>query len=171
MQSLRKLNEETKAIVAPVIQRNAYFAHVENILLCMLQDERNHIRELAWRKIKKSRTNFKDKTIRTYIIPELNFEANDYINLINWQKSVVTEPPLTKMFSNDQIDDFIKEQHILEIPKFPCHTQAVERCIKLVTDASLAVCGEHKRDGYIRSIIESRKEIPLFNTKKDFLNV
>jgi hypothetical protein len=171
VQSLQKLNQVTKDIVAPVIQRNAYFAHVENILLCMLQDERNHIRELAWRKIKKARRDSKEKSIRTYKIPDLNFEADEYISLINWQHSIVTEPPLTKTFSDDQIDDFIKEQHRLDIPKFPCHTQAVERCIKLVTEASLAVCGEHKRDGYIRSIIESRRQIPSFNTKKDFLPV
>jgi hypothetical protein len=171
VQSLQKMNQETKDIVAPVIQRNAYFAHVENILLCMLQDERNHIRELAWRKIKNARRDYKGKSIRTYIIPDLNFEADEYMSLINWQQSVVTEPPLTKTFSDDQIDDFINQQHRLDIPKFPCHTQAVERCIKLVTDASLAVCGEHKRDGYIRSIIESRREIPSFNTKKDFLTV
>ncbi|KAF2903508.1 hypothetical protein ILUMI_02675 [Ignelater luminosus] len=31
----------------------------------------------------------------------------------------------------------------------PCHTQAVERCIKLVTEASQAVCGDDVRDGFI----------------------
>jgi len=32
---------------------------------------------------------------------------------------------------------------------FPCHTQSVERSVKLVTDASIAVCGESARDGFI----------------------
>jgi len=36
---------------------------------------------------------------------------------------------------------------------FPCHTQAVERAVKLVTDASTAVCGESARDGFIRARI------------------
>ncbi|KAK4875539.1 hypothetical protein RN001_011961 [Aquatica leii] len=34
----------------------------------------------------------------------------------------------------------------IEILKFPCHTQAVERCIKLVTEASSLVCGAEARD-------------------------
>lgn len=169
VQSLQTMSQEIKDIVAPVIQRNAYFAHVENVLLCMLQDDRKHIRELAQRKIKKARKDYKGKSIRTFKIPELNFEADDYISLINWQQSAVTEPPMTKAFSNNELENFITEKHKFDIQKFPCHTQAVERCIKLVTDASLAVCGHHKRDGYIRSVIESRREIPAFNTKRDFL--
>src|SRR5207253_1076375 len=36
------LPEEFKAIVHEVIQRNSYFAHSENILLAMLEDERPH---------------------------------------------------------------------------------------------------------------------------------
>ena len=42
----------------------------------------------------------------------------------------MTEPPVTKMFSDDQIDDFIKEQHILEIPKFPCHAKQQKDALK-----------------------------------------
>ena len=30
-------------------------------------------------------------------------------------RSIVTEPPLMKTFSVDQIDDFIKEQHRLDV--------------------------------------------------------
>ena len=37
----------------------------------------------------------------------------------------------------------------MKISKFPCHTQAVERCVKLVTEASAAVC-EKDRDGWIK---------------------
>ena len=55
-----------------------------------------------------------------------------------------------------------------QIIDFPCHTQAVERCIKLVTEASNAVCGDNKRDGFIRATLLSRKQMPTFNTKKQF---
>lgn len=51
---------------------------------------------------------------------------------------------------------------------FPCHTQAVERAVKLVTDASTAVCGESARDGFIRARIELRAIMPSFNTKKEY---
>ena len=81
----------------------------------------------------------------------------------------MTEPPVTRSISDEKIDDYIQQQYKLVIPKFPCHTQAVERSIKLVTEASLAVCTEKNRDGYIRSQIESRRKLPSFETKKDFV--
>ena len=74
-----------------------------------------------------------------------------------------------RKFSDEEIDLFILEKRKWNIENFPCHTQAVERCIKLVTEASQSVCGENRRDGFIRSRKESRKRIPYFNTKKDFL--
>ena len=40
---------------------------------------------------------------------------------------------------------------------FPNHTQAVERIIKIVTDASERVVGEDARNGYVIAIIERRK--------------
>ena len=40
--------------------------------------------------------------------------------------------------------------------RFPGHTQAVERCVKLVTEACVAICGEDRRDGFIRVCLQSR---------------
>ena len=56
----------------------------------------------------------------------------------------------------------------LEFEKLPCHTQAVERCIKLVTEASIAVCGAAARDGLIRVRNNARKKMLKFETKNDF---
>ena len=53
-QTIRKsryLSDELKAVIDPVIQRNAYFGHPENILLCMITDNRKHIRELGMRRV------------------------------------------------------------------------------------------------------------------------
>lgn len=50
-----------------------------------------------------------------------------------------------------------------------CHTQAVERCVKLVTEASSLVCSSDARDGLIRSRIESRQKMPSFETKRQFV--
>ena len=47
-------------------------------------------------------------------------------------------------------------QHMYDvcaIAQFPCHTQDTERCIRLVTEASAAVCGEAARNGFIRARI------------------
>ena len=50
----------------------------------------------------------------------------------------------------------------------PNHTQVVERCVKMVTEASQHVSDETERDGYIRSKISSRKLMPAFKTKKQY---
>ena len=40
-------------------------------------------------------------------------------------------------------------------PQFPCHTQAVEKCDKLVTEASAAVCCVNMRGGFMRTQIDT----------------
>lgn len=143
----RYLSEDLRAVIDPVIQRNAYFGHPENIILAMLCDDRQHIRELALRRILNARSKEKGKTIRNFQIPALNLEAQDYIALINWQDYKITEPPLTMRYSEHELKEIIalgcvtEDGTIMQFPNFPCHTQAVERCVKLVTEASSAVCG------------------------------
>ena len=58
---VRQETEEIEKIVVPVLQRNAYLAHHENVLIGMLADENPITRELVWRKIKKSRSNKSSK--------------------------------------------------------------------------------------------------------------
>jgi hypothetical protein len=68
--------------------------------------------------------------------------------------------------SDDDIGAVILSGNTLELP---CHTQAVERCIKLVTEASAAVCGTAARDGFIRVRNEARNKMPRFETKNNFV--
>uniref|UniRef100_A0A8D9BH13 Uncharacterized protein n=1 Tax=Cacopsylla melanoneura TaxID=428564 RepID=A0A8D9BH13_9HEMI len=77
------LPPEYKSLVFDVIQRNAYFAHCENVLLSMLEDQRAHIRELALRRILKARKLQSSYAIRQFNIPTLNFQAEEYYNLIS----------------------------------------------------------------------------------------
>jgi hypothetical protein len=57
----------------------------------------------------------------------------------------------------------------LEFEKLPCHTQAVERCVKLVTEASAAVCVTAARDGFIRVRNEARKKYQNVKPETIFL--
>lgn len=57
---------------------------------------------------------------------------------------------------------------MFNFPEFPCHTQSVERCVKLTTEASGSVAGQKSRDGFICARQNSRKVMPKFNSKKDF---
>ena len=61
-----------------------------------------------------------------------------------------------------------KESPLIDFPRFPCHTQAVERCVKLVTEASAAVCDNTSRDGFIRAQLEAGSIMPVFNTKSEY---
>ena len=166
----RYLTDELKAIVDPVIQRNSYFAQPENLLLSMMTDERPHIRELAIRRILKARDQPKRKGVRQFTLQPINFDCTDYTAMIDWPTASVTEPPVTMSISDDDLREFIREPitPVVTFDRYPCHTQAVERLIKVVTEASKAVCGENRRDGFIRTKLESRAKMPVFNTKWEF---
>jgi hypothetical protein len=135
----------------------------------MLTDERKHVRELGLRSILRARSQ-RVAGIRQFTVPELNYDSSDYIDLIDWQNTNITEPPLTADLSDAVIVDMVKngESSVVDFPRFPCHTQAVERCVKVVTEASAAVCGQTSRDGFIRSRLESRRIMPIFNTKAEY---
>lgn len=102
----------------------------------------------------------------------MNFDASDYTNLIIWNDAQRCEPAVTKSIKTEALRSFIGGSVLVEpvvnIPKFPCHTQAIERHIKLVIEASVAVCGFDRRDGFIRAKLESRSKMKTYNTKSEF---
>ena len=136
-------------------------------------DERKHIRELAFRKIKTLRKSKHGQSsssgdIRKFIIPTLNFEAKDYYELINWLDFPRLEPPITCILTENDLDEAIKTGSMPDLEKYPCHTQAVERHIKVITDAARSVCGKERREGYIRAKLESRKRMSKYSTKSEW---
>ncbi|CAG9791202.1 unnamed protein product [Diatraea saccharalis] len=171
IESSRFLSCALKSIIDPVIQRNAYFAHPENLLLAMLTDEEKHIRELAARRILKARNSpSMGKLPRTFEVPKLNFDAKCYIDLINWQETNF-DPPILRNQTNDELIQIIDkngDERMLFI-RLPCHTQAVERSVKIVTEAAMSACDKKTRDGMIHAKLASRKVMPKFDSKRDFL--
>ena len=133
----------------------------------MLADENPTIRELAWRRIKQSRSNKSSKKVREFRIPELNFDCKDYHNIISWQSIDVTEPPATTAISDPELDNYISTKHLFKVAKYPLHTQAVERAIKIVSEASSQVCGQQTREGNIEARLASRERVSIFESKKD----
>ena len=78
-----------------------------------------------------------------------------------------TETPAIRHLSYDDIVEFRSQPLLL---RHPCHNQAVERHIKLVSQASSMAMATsfEKRDGIIRQQIRSHKLIKSFDSKKDF---
>lgn len=165
---MRSLSVQTQDIVKPILQRYGYFCHPENILISMVADDRSHIRELGWRRILKARKSKNLGEVRRFKVPPIKFDAENYFEMIEWQDDI-TEPPLTKDLSEREIEELIKLQKAYQgLSDIPCHTQAVERLIKLVTEASEKVCGEERRDGYIRTTLASRKKMPVYENKAQY---
>lgn len=157
-----------RTVVDKVLQHNSYFAHAENTLLAMLHDDSHVIRERAVRRIIKARENG-GSSIRKFQLPRINFEATSYFTMINWQECQLEEPPTTRKLSNEYlVETIIEKRQMLNLPNFFNHTQAVERTIKMVTDASKTVTGSEKRDGMIRAKISGRRLLPKFETNKEF---
>ena len=86
--SCKSLDEDTKDILLPVIQRNSYFGHSENILLAMLVDENPRIRLLAFCRILRARKSMYSN-MRCFRIPKIIFEAKSYYDLIEWKTDYI----------------------------------------------------------------------------------
>jgi len=131
-------------------------------------DDRQHIRELGLRRVLKA----KQSTLpsRQFQVPAINLAASDYVDLIDWSSCTATVPPILSKLTVAELQSLISGEtsHVISIEKFPCHTQSVERCVKLVTEAAAAVCGPEARDSYIRSRLHARDLMPQFETKGDY---
>ncbi|GBN36018.1 hypothetical protein AVEN_194724-1 [Araneus ventricosus] len=106
--------------------------------------------------------------LRRFIIP-VNFRATDYVGLIDWQPCDVTPPTVLRQISYHEFLKMIQDDVPMDgrdFIKFPSHTQAVERIVKLVTEASRKRVGPHNRDEFIRATLESRKQMSQLSPKK-----
>ena len=150
-----------------VIKRNSYWAHEENVLLAMLADGNEENRKTAVDTIKSIRQHpGTSKTqIREFRSPNITESCQTLKDLLPPVDQCKFEPPMTTKLSNEDLDSFL--QHPYEI-NIPCHSQGVERCVKLVTEASSTVYGRDARDGYIRAVVRSRQCMPSFESKQDF---
>ena len=79
-------------------------------------------------------------------INELPLRHEHYSGLLHWERNHQrTELPMTMAISKEQLCACIRDEKKLDkkLFDFPYHTQAVERCIKLVTEASCKVYGKN----------------------------
>ena len=162
-------------VVKPHIQRNAFFAEPSIMLTSMLEDPDEEIRLFGVNLVRKLRQKPPKpprmkalKGIRKHEIPPLNWEVgNSWRNIISWDKITVWEPRILKKLSSDQIDAAV--QNPIHFPKYPCHSQTVERMVKLVTECSSSVYGEKNQRGKIVAVLASRKSRKAYDTKKNYV--
>ena len=162
MTLVRSQSESIQNVVRPVIQRNAYFAHAENVLVAMLADTEKLVRDVAVDKILTARK--RSVEVRAFRVPKLNWDCQTYTDMISW--STFSEPPATRHMPDEVIAS--ARDKPLSFPEFPCHAQSIERCVKLVTEASSRVFGYERRHAFIVSRQAARRQRRNTNTKADF---
>ena len=118
-------NHKIKKIAQDVLQRNAFFAHQENVLLAMLANNDETVRHLAIKKIRSLRGQFsiENKTseseaapdqkrssdgegsvtsvsVRKFNVPAMNVHAESYHKLVNLNSDQTKEPPAIRHLAN-----------------------------------------------------------------------
>jgi hypothetical protein len=143
MQKLFDVKEDTEVFecAKAAMIRNCYFAHAENVFLTALVDENIDIRRdaadkiFSCRKVSKQNSEIR-KFSKTHV--KVNWDADNYYQMIDWSTSQVTPPPLLQSFSDENLLAAV-EIGPVPLPDLPCHSQSVERAIKEVTKASAKV--------------------------------
>ena len=142
----RNLSPECRNIVYSVLQNNRYWAHVENILLAAIFDEEIN-RGIVVKKILDVRKlSMENISLRIFRIPIINFSADNYLLMVDWNSVDPTSPPLLQNLSEQDILNAI-EIPLNNIYQYPCHTQPVERIVQLVSQVSSTICGHDERHG------------------------
>ena len=146
LQLLKDQPPQIHGVVRPVLQRNSFGAHPENILLCQIHDDDISIRQDAISKVIRAREyarNEQEPKLTNFIAPKINWNASNYFTMAECES--VTPPPLLSEYTEDQLRSIVDTQRSIQL--LPCHTQAVERGIKLVTESSDSVYVYEARHG------------------------
>ena len=111
-----KVQQEVKGVV----ERNAFFVHPENLLVTMMSDSEDSLRDqgldivLA---VRNQKLGDAARKIRQFRVPPLNLEAESYPDMIKRDKLTVTEPPMTAPLT-DSIIEGVRGLP-LDLPSFP----------------------------------------------------
>lgn len=153
-----------KTVVQKSLQHNAYYAHPENILLAMIFDKTEANRQTSISRIESVSA---QSVVRKFVVPPLNFNAKSCYSLINFNKLDITVPPLLLNLDSESLANLYNSDVGKQICQIPCHSQAVERSVKLVTEAASSVTDEN-RNGFILNTLSSRQKMPKFDNKCSF---
>ena len=161
-------------IVSPAVKRAAWYAHSEHVIQTLLCSNEKDERTLGVNAILKIRgdgeweVQLGNASVRVRKTPEIELDATSLLELLNCQK-VHHEPPLTCDLTTSQVKQIINAP--MEVPDWPCHTQSIERVVKMVTEASGRFFTQKKRDGGIRAQEFSRRLMAKNETKRDLLDL
>ena len=176
LQLIKTQPMDIQKIAKKYVETNAFFAHSSNLLVAMLADDDISIRQQAVDGIIEIRRNKEhsivertDSGLRIFKVPELNWDAENYTQIIAWELNTFCEPPITMKMSDDEIRKFLLEP--LWIPNYPSHSQSVERAVKLVSECCRSAYSYEERHKLILSKQAARKERQSYETKKQYRRI
>lgn len=103
-ESTRCLPDNLIQAINLVIKCKAFFLHPEYSFHCMIVGEKDHNRELGFtRLIKAKDLGSKIKSIRSFQVPIIKFQAKEYVEVIDCYITALTLPPLLQRESNKNI--------------------------------------------------------------------
>jgi hypothetical protein len=174
LQLLKEQSAEVKKIVMPTVKRSAWYGFSESVLQSMLSSEEEQERRFAVEKILQIRgegdetKQLGDSSVRPRKTPSVNTEATSLSQLIDWSSGVY-EPPLTCSLTTYDIKTFVSKAMV--VPDWPSHTQSVERCVKMTTEAAAHVYSEERREQYIKGQMISRDLMRRNRSKQDMISL
>ena len=171
---LRSQRKKVLDMVVPTIKRSAWYAHPEAVIQALVCSEKREERQAGVDKILEIRGDGDDQTqvgndsVRPRKTPDINLDATSLLDLVDLSFGA-SEPPLTCNLATSAIRKFVDTP--MKVPAWSSHTQSVERCVKMVTEAAGHVFSHERREGYIRSQVVSRELMSKNNSKRDIINL
>ena len=104
--------------------------------------------------------------------PKIISSVEEHSEIINWMDCELSSLPFLLEISDDEIKSLINSYSIPEwkitFKQIPVYMQAVERCVKLVTEAQGNIFGAEYRDEFMRMSLLSSSSMPYFSSQSFF---
>ena len=177
---LEKDHSEVFEVVKGCIEDNAYYLHPEQVLLAMVTDPEEKVRDEAIEVIKKFRAQDKYRKekciglmkIRVFKKPEnIDFSAKNYHTMVDMDEFDYIDVCSPSMLRDYSIDDIKSQNFSNGFWKVPSHSQHVERFVALVSKAAEHASGYKNRHQWILNHVAASKKIPTSAKKDDFINL
>ncbi|KAG7169392.1 hypothetical protein Hamer_G030716, partial [Homarus americanus] len=123
--------EQKKKMKKPSKERKSCVKMFITSLIVLLMNRKQHQMILG------------DCSFHSRKVPPINVNATKLSELVDLSLEVL-EPPLTTSPTSQELRN-LKETP-MQVPKWPSHTQSVERCVKMVTEAAGHVYSHERRE-------------------------
>lgn len=108
----RLLDSKFLQTIQNTISRNSFYLHPENFMLAILNDDDENIRYRGWTKILEIKNAPESENIRVFDLPSINFNANNYIEMIDFDNETKTIPPVLKNLDLSMNDANAKKKYV-----------------------------------------------------------